>query len=144
MLFLRILSVIGISSFLIPYATSMEKSVPTTARARRRSVFRVTALPQRRPIANPTWGNTPGARSSAGTKRALTGPQAPRARERCNAAKAVRLVIRPTVRAGTRGPQTVSRWRPLSRRDFKMARPARVDMRLRNPCVRARFRVFGW
>lgn len=30
MLFLRILSVIGISSFLIPYATSMEKSVPTT------------------------------------------------------------------------------------------------------------------
>ena len=52
--------------------------------------------------------------------------------------------MRPTVRAGTRGPQTVRRWRPLSRRDFKMARPARVDMRLRNPWVRARFRVFGW
>jgi hypothetical protein len=52
-------------------------------------------------------------------------------------------VMRPTVRAGTGGPQTVRRWRPLSRRDFKMARPARVDMRLRNPWVRALFRVFG-
>ncbi len=41
-------------------------------------------------------------------------------------------------------PQTVSRWRPLSRRDFKMARPALVDMRFRNPWVRARFRVLGW
>ena len=51
--------------------------------------------------------------------------------------------MRPTVRAGTRGPQTVRRWRPLSRRDFKMARPARVDMRLRNPWVRALFLVFG-
>ena len=49
---------------------------------------------------------------------------------------------------GARGhevrPQTVRRWRPLRRRDFKMARPARVDIRLRNPCVRARFRVLGW
>jgi hypothetical protein len=39
--------------------------------------------------------------------------------------------------------QTVRRWRPLSRRDFKMARPARVDMRLRKPWVLARFRVLG-
>ena len=42
------------------------------------------------------------------------------------------------------GPQTVSRWRPLSRRDFRIARPARVDMRLRKPWVLARFRVLGW
>ncbi len=41
-------------------------------------------------------------------------------------------------------PQTVRRWRPLSRRDFRIERPARVDMRLRNPWVLARFRVFGW
>ena len=47
----------------------------------------------------------------------------PRARERCSSAKAVRVVIRPTVRAGTWVAQTVSRWRPLSRRDFRMARP---------------------
>ena len=45
---------------------------------------------------------------------------------------------------GARAAQTVRRWRPLSRRDFKMARPARVDMRLRKPCVLARLRVFGW
>ena len=77
-------------------------------------------------------------------KSARTGPLEARARERCSFAKAARLVIRPTVRAGTSGPQTVRRWRPLSRRDFKMARPARVDMRLRNPWVRARFRVLGW
>ena len=43
-----------------------------------------------------------------------------------------------------RAAQTVSRWRPLSRLDFKMALPARVDMRLRKPWVLARFRVFGW
>ena len=42
-----------------------------------------------------------------------------------------------------RGAQTVRRWRPFSRRDFRMARPARVDMRLRKPCVLARLRVFG-
>ncbi len=45
---------------------------------------------------------------------------------------------------GARAAQTVRRWRPLSRRDFRMARPARVDMRLRKPCVLARLRVFGW
>jgi hypothetical protein len=43
-----------------------------------------------------------------------------------------------------RATQTVRRWRPLSRRDFKMARPARVDIRLRKPCVFALLRVLGW
>ena len=32
----------------------------------------------------------------------------------------------------------------MRRRDFKMERPARVDMRLRKPWVLARLRVFGW
>jgi hypothetical protein len=50
-------------------------------------------------------------------------------------------LFQPSERA--RAAQTVRRWRPLSRRDFKMALPARVDMRLRNPWVLARFRVFG-
>ena len=36
------------------------------------------------------------------------------------------------------------RTRPLARRDFRMARPARVDMRCRNPCRLARLRLFGW
>ena len=34
--------------------------------------------------------------------------------------------------------------RPLRRRADKIARPARVRMRSRNPCVRARRRLFGW
>src|ERR1700733_9459535 len=116
----------------------------TTSRARRRSELRTTAPPQRRPIAYATCGNTPGSPISARTNVARTGPLAPRARERCSSANAARRVMRPTVRTGTRGLQTVRRWRPLSRREFRMARPARVDMRLRNPWVRALFRVFGW
>jgi hypothetical protein len=34
--------------------------------------------------------------------------------------------------------------RPLRRRAAKIDRPARVRMRSRNPCVRARRRLFGW
>jgi hypothetical protein len=34
--------------------------------------------------------------------------------------------------------------RPLRRRFAKMARPARVRMRRRKPCLRARRRLFGW
>jgi hypothetical protein len=45
---------------------------------------------------------------------------------------------------GTCSPQTLRRRRPLSRRARMMARPPRVDIRLRKPWVLARFRVFGW
>ena len=40
--------------------------------------------------------------------------------------------------------QTVSSWRPLSRRAFRMARPARVRIRARKPCVLALFLLLGW
>ena len=40
--------------------------------------------------------------------------------------------------------QAESRWRPFSRRAFRMARPARVRMRRRNPWVLARRRLLGW
>jgi hypothetical protein len=40
--------------------------------------------------------------------------------------------------------QADSRDRPLWRREFTMARPALVRMRLRKPCLRARLRTFGW
>jgi hypothetical protein len=44
-----------------------------------------------------------------------------------------------------RGPaQAESRSRPLRRRPATMARPARVRIRSRKPCVRARRRLFGW
>jgi hypothetical protein len=36
------------------------------------------------------------------------------------------------------------RFRPLARRRLRMARPARVDMRARNPCRRFRRRTLGW
>lgn len=34
--------------------------------------------------------------------------------------------------------------RPLARRDLRMARPARVDIRARKPCLRARRLLLGW
>src|SRR5205085_12100902 len=39
--------------------------------------------------------------------------------------------------------QTVSRSRPFARLRFKVSRPARVCIRARKPCVRARLRFFG-
>src|SRR6266550_6392471 len=46
----------------------------------------------------------------------------------------------PVVRPG----QTLTRARPLRLRAARMARPARVRMRSRKPCVFARRRLFGW
>lgn len=46
---------------------------------------------------------------------------------------------------GRRGKaQVASRLRPLRRRPAKMARPARVRIRRRKPCVLLRLRLFGW
>ena len=47
-------------------------------------------------------------------------------------------------RAGAGPGQALTRVRPLRRRAARMARPARVRMRSRNPCVLARWRLFGW
>ncbi|CAN5171596.1 hypothetical protein BH11ACT7_BH11ACT7_11640 [soil metagenome] len=44
----------------------------------------------------------------------------------------------------TRANQAVSERRPLRRRSVTIARPARVRIRSRNPCTRARRRLFGW
>jgi len=49
-------------------------------------------------------------------------------------------VLTPAAGAG----QTLTRARPLRRRADRTARPARVRMRSRNPCVLARRRLFGW
>jgi hypothetical protein len=40
--------------------------------------------------------------------------------------------------------QTATRERPLPRRAERIARPARVRMRSRKPCLRCRRRLFGW
>ena len=47
-------------------------------------------------------------------------------------------------RDGVPAGQADRRVRPLPRRADKMARPARVRMRVRKPCVRARRRLLGW
>ncbi len=46
--------------------------------------------------------------------------------------------------AGCDQHQTVRRLRPFARRRLIVRRPARVRMRVRKPCVRARLRFFGW
>ena len=40
--------------------------------------------------------------------------------------------------------QADKRFRPFARRELKMARPARVSIRARKPCVRLRLRLLGW
>jgi hypothetical protein len=47
-------------------------------------------------------------------------------------------------RAMASGHQADRRFLPLARRALITSRPARVDMRARNPCLRARFRRLGW
>ena len=54
------------------------------------------------------------------------------------AAEALKLV-----RAVEASDQAESRWRPLRRRAFRTARPARVDMRARKPCFTDRRFLLG-
>ncbi len=61
----------------------------------------------------------------------LSAPRQPRAPRACPGAR----------RHG--GHQTVRRLRPFDRRRFSVMRPARVRIRVRKPCVRARLRFFG-
>src|SRR6478736_3978381 len=46
--------------------------------------------------------------------------------------------------ANPKPDQAVSEPRPLRRRPDTIARPARVRIRSRKPCTRARRRLFGW
>jgi len=54
------------------------------------------------------------------------------------------LVPAPQPGSGREHGQADSRERPLARRPARMARPARVRIRRRNPWVFARRRLFGW
>jgi hypothetical protein len=93
----------------------------------------------------------PGARGSVGVRRVRGGevydePGTSRAETTSHGGG--ELVPMGEPRAGRqhrRGPaQAESRSRPLRRRPATMARPARVRIRSRKPCVRARRRLFGW
>ncbi len=46
--------------------------------------------------------------------------------------------------SGPADAQVARRLRPLRRRPARIARPARVRMRRRKPCVLLRLRLFGW
>ncbi len=66
---------------------------------------------------------------------AVDGVEVPGARQAVPALHAARIVGR---------AQAESRLRPLARRRFRIACPARVDMRARKPCLRLRRRTLGW
>lgn len=64
------------------------------------------------------------------------------ARKRSKCARRLRRST--TLSAPALPTQAESLWRPLRRRLLMIARPARSDMRWRNPCLRARRRLLGW
>ena len=76
--------------------------------------------------------------SSPGVARPRRGQPAGEGRQRYSGGGCARQNVR------SRRPQTVSRRRPLSRLARRVALPPLVDIRLRNPWVLARLRVFGW
>jgi hypothetical protein len=116
-------------------------------RSRRRTLFRATAVPTARLTTKPTNGLC---RDSGATSRCPETSDRPARLPRLVAAsKSARRRIRADAGsialAATRvRPQTLTRARPFRRRADRMARPARVRMRSRKPCVFARRRLFGW
>jgi len=91
----------------------------------------------------------------AGDQRPAAGPRGGRraasartpsasASERPREARAITVAPAGPRRRQAGAGQTLTRARPLRRRAARIARPARVRMRSRNPCVFARWRLFGW
>ena len=106
----------------------------TTARRRRRTRLRTTARADR-----PTDGVRDPRRHDPGLGEVPT-PEGVGAGFDAMAGQT--LEFSPLVQSTDR--QADSRARPFSRRALMIARPARVLMRARNPCLRARRRVLGW
>ena len=73
-------------------------------------------------------GGTRAPTATGGDTEVATAPQAMRGRKH----------------VGGDGAQAASRERPLRRRPARIARPARVRIRRRKPCVLCRRRLFGW
>lgn len=87
-------------------------------------------------------GTTDGVGDAQGHGRRIVEVRAP---ERGGPGSLTEATERPEGRATADPPgQADSRVRPLRRRARMMDRPARVRMRARKPCLRARRRVFGW
>ena len=111
-------------------------------RSRRRTRFRTCALPIALDTTNPTRTRVSGTRSACNTKVG----RVTRTPDRMVRWKSAERVIRAFL--GSTGVvdwfQAESFSRPLRRRAATMARPARVRIRRRNPCVRLRRRLLGW
>ena len=110
-----------------------------TARSRRATRWRMTALPTDLLTISPTRGGS-GQSSLDLTWRTSVG-RAVRRPPRTAAVKSALRRIRWA--AGSTG-QAARRARPLRRRDDRIERPARVRIRSRKPWVLARRRLLGW
>jgi len=136
----------------------------TRCLSRRFTRFRVTDPPTALLTTNPTlaWASTA---TSAGTARCSTRVLVPARRPRRTVCAKDWLEVSRWLRVSTWRPgksavttpgattgstvvgtsaQAARRLRPLRRRDARMARPARVRIRRRKPCVLWRRRLFGW
>ena len=127
--------------------SSSSITVRATWRSRRATRCRWTALPTDLETTSPMRGPSPASLSparNACTTRSGCTARTPRLTV---APKSVDRVIR--YRAGSTAldpasNHAVSLRRPLPRRFDTIARPARVRIRSRNPCTRARRRLLGW
>ena len=112
----------------------------TTPRNLRLTLFRTTAPPTdfatTKPTRVPAW-------SATGRQCTTSVPRPARTPLRIVSAKSSDRRIRRAA-GSTRNDQADSSSRPLRRRAARIARPARVRMRSRKPCVLARRRLFGW
>lgn len=114
---------------------------PTTARSLRLTLFRVTAFPTAFETTKPTTaGPLPAVSAARWTTTEFRLDRTPR-RTAHSKSSGRRIRCAP---GSTARRQAESSARPLRRRPARIARPARVRMRSRNPWVFARRRLFGW
>ena len=123
----------------VPAGTT-ETSSRLTARRRRRTRLRVTALPTDLLTMKPKRR----ASAVAEGRTCRTAPFVPTRRPRRAAVRKSTGRVTRLALASTVGDYAESSVRPLRRRAARMARPARVRMRSRKPCTLARRRLFGW
>ena len=124
-------------------------SSANASRSSRLTRLRSTAPPTLRDTDSPSrGGSTSSPRGNTYSTSSLPACERPFRKTR---SKSALRDSRPSRRPGTAtdgarsrtAHQTVRRLRPLSRRRFSVSRPARVRIRARKPCVRARLRFFG-
>ena len=120
-------------------------------RSRRFTRLRTTALPTALLTTNPTRGRVAPASVGRprGARRGCDYRPGGRPRTACRKDRRRRSAGGPRAArratwVGRASRQTARLLRPLRRREDRIARPARVRMRRRNPCTLWRRRLFGW